>query len=653
MALPGAEAPSAGHHGPGSPPALVAAVVILVPAWRLDRTFDYAVTDPLSGVRPGSLVRVPFGGRSVRGVVVGLQPGAGEELSPIKAVLGPHPVAPPPLDDLYRWVARRYLTPLGRAFERAAPPRTRIRPSEPGDPVPEVRPSVVPGLSGGPDLLAAVGGGKASTWMFRRVPGDDRAGAIADLVGAAVGGGRAALVAVPEVHHGSLLLEGLARRFPDLERVDSAMDPMGRSRAWFDLSAGALVGAGGRGVVFAPSPRLGLIVIDDEHHVTYKEDRAPRYDARRVAVQRAELQGAVCVLMSATPSVETGEGALSGTYRSVEPDRASERRARPIVELVARPHERALSQDLHERIRDTLRAGQRVALLAPARGYARAIWCAGCRRSLRCSSCEAGMFLDRSPRRARCPRCDRSMPAPEVCAHCGGSSFRYMGAGSERLAEQIASSFPRARVARMDPAALTEEPPPGDIPDPDIYVTTWVGTKEAIRPDVSLVGILDADALIRRPDFRAAERAYQAFVELAGWAGPASDGGRLLVQTAEPSHHSLQALVRSDYRYFLQRELEERKELGYPPFSELIKVTASGPAAGELVERVVATIAPHGVSVLGPVKLPPGSRVPGAEEGALQVLLKCPPGGSVAEDLRGILLATPAGSRLRVDVDPR
>jgi primosomal protein N' (replication factor Y) len=239
-------------------------------------------------------------------------------------------------------------------------------------------------------------------------------------------------------------------------------------------------------------------------------------------------------------------------------------------------------------------------------------------------------------------------PPPSVCPSCGASDWRYVGSGSERLAEQLASSFPRASVTRVDPDVLA-----GDAPrearqsEADIYVTTWIGTKDVLRPEVSLVAVLDADALIRRPDFRASERAYQALAEMAEWAGPAAEGGRLFVQTAEPAHHAVQAVARADYSFWLRRELEHRAELGYPPFSELVKITAGGPRAESLIEEAARICRVKGARVLGPIGVRLGA---GA---ARQVLIKAADANPIAEELRPLAAKVAPGDRLQVDVDPR
>jgi primosomal protein N' (replication factor Y) len=181
----------------------------------------------------------------------------------------------------------------------------------------------------------------------------------------------------------------------------------------------------------------------------------------------------------------------------------------------------------------------------------------------------------------------------------------------------------------------------------DIYVTTWIGTKASVRPEVSLVGIIDADALIRRPHFRAAEQAFQAFAHMSEWAGPGGSGGRLVIQSDEPNHYVLQALARGDYRYFLERELEQRRELGYPPFCELVRVRALGPESEACLRRVIETCRGVGARVLGPIGVTIG------QEQGREVLVKAPSAQDVAAELRVILPQTPSGTRLMIDVDPR
>ncbi|MDP9068842.1 MAG: primosomal protein N' [Actinomycetota bacterium] len=650
--------------GDPSPPAaeeppLIAAVLPLVAAWAVDRTFDYLVpADLADSVQVGTLVRVPFGGRNVRGIVTAV---GGEQperaLESILSLPLSDPVAPAPLPSLYDWVASRYVVPRARAYERAVPPRVRVKVREPERLSGPAPPELLLSYDGGAELAAAISGGVAGACSLRPLRGHSRGRLIAELISAAAAASDgAALIAVPEVHYGSRVVRELQGVYPSLERVDTSAGDMERSAAWARMAAGHGLAAGGRSVVFAPCPRLRLVVVDEEHDSVYKEDRSPRYDTRRVALERARLQGAVCVLISETPSVEWGAAAAAGSIRRVAPSRHVQREERPVVELVPPPVQGGLSDELHARVRETLRAERSVALLAPRRGYARTVWCSSCRRSLRCPRCEAGLSFEGQRRRVECRRCGLDSSPPDLCPSCGGTHFLYLGRGAERHAEQLAKAFPRVPVIHMDRPAASREVSPRSWSGHGIYVTTWFGTKPELRPDVSLVGVLDADALTRRPDFRAAEQAHQVLVEMAEWAGPARVGGRVVVQTNDPNHHAIQAMVRGDFDFFLQRELDLRRELLYPPFAELVKVSALGDEAAALMEEVAGVARSHSARVLGPISAPfpsGGRDVANRGDRGLQMLLKCPAAQPVAEELRDILPRVPRSTRLRVDVDPR
>ena len=639
---------------PPGPP-LLASVVPLVPAWAVDRTFDYSVPAKLrERVAVGSLVRIPFGGRNVRGIVTALGTWVPErELESLLGAPLADPVAPAPLAVLYEWTAERYLVPRGRAFERAVPPRVRVK-SQPVRQLEAREPSgALDAYAGGRELLSAIAGGSPGAWCVQALPSQSRSTLVAELLGAA-GVDGVAMLAVPEVRFGSDLIQDLETVFPSLVRVDSTIDDMGRSVAWMQMAAGHGLVAGGRSVVFVPAPKLGLIVMDDEHDSAYKEDRTLRYDARRVALERARLQGAVCVFVSSTPSVEIGAAAAGGSMGSVAPTREARRDARPLVEVVPKPADGGLAPELHARIRDTLRDGGSVALLAPTHGYAKVLWCGTCRRSVRCPRCEAAVSFEREQNRVLCRRCHLAGSPPDACPSCAGSDFRYLGRGSERYAEQLRRAFPGAPLIRMD--RTTAEEGPRTWSGRGLYVTTWFGTKTELRPPVALVGVLDADALTRRVDFRAAEHAHQALAEMSQWAGPAAAGGRLVIQSDDPNHHSIQAVVRGDYSFFLTRELDLRRELAYPPFTELVKVSALGASAGELIGTAAEVARAQSARVLGPIEAPypqGGRDSRRLGEMGLQLLLKCPSAQAVALGLRDILPRVPRGTRLRVDVDPR
>jgi primosomal protein N' (replication factor Y) len=597
-------------------------------------------------VAVGSLVRIPFGGRTVRGVVVGIAPSSSE--APERGIAGPVldvPVADPHLIETLEWIAERYTTPRGAVFARAVPPRVRVTPRFPerseripyGRDVLDDPHGVLEGVAALDAALRTGGGGTFCVETMGDYPDE-----VARLV-SAVGDGQV-LVCVPEVRWGSQVLDRV-EALGGL-RLDSAVAPMARSAALVSMASGAYLGAGGRAAVLAPAPDLRLMIVIDEGNVAFKEDRSPRFDTRRVALDRCERAGAVFVSLGRSHRLESIRAVTEGRAVMVRPTKETARSFAPVIEF-CEPGEDGFSGRSRRAIADALRAGGKVGLLVPQSGYARSLWCRTCRRSVRCPRCESGVAYDKASRSARCQRCSFTARAPDVCPNCSSADLIYLGAGSERLEEQLKKIFPRARLSRIDPLVLSDLDDAPDMSAADIYVTTWIGTKQALRPEVDLVVVLDADRMIRRPDLRASEDAFQAMREMASWAGPAIAGGRLVIQTREPGHPALQALTRGDATFFYERELELRRELGYPPFMELIKVRATGPAAAALFERVRSIAQDADIAVLGPVEITRG------DSKVEEMLLKCPDAQEIARELRVILPDVPKGSTLRIDVDPR
>ncbi len=618
------------------PAVTTASVVPLVPAWRVDRAFDYAVPDGVT-LEVRSLVRMPFGHRDVRGIVTAVDTDVHGELEYIKKVVAPGPVAPPMLPALLDWICNRYCAPRGRVYKACVPDRVRVRVPAAVALVPSTEP-VLAGYSG----VSALTEARAGAWVVRPGHGE-RASVIRDLVEIGARRGGAVLIALPEVATASAILSDVLDRWPEAARLGSSEGPGERSSAWYAMSAGHGLAIGGRSVVLAPARPLSAIVVVEETHPSFKDERSPRAETWRIALRRAQMENALALFVSACPSLELAHRVTQGDMGLVEPSRAAERSSRPLIELLPREEGRTLSTDLHQRMSDTLRAGSNVALVVPQRGWARTLWCAGCRRSLRCKRCDGGLAVERNSM-LRCPRCGDVTERPDRCPYCAATEFLSIGAGTERVEQQLAKAFPRYRIVRLDDGL-----PDGEAHDPTVFVTTLATTKEDVRPPVSLVGLLDADALIRRPDLRAAERAHRTLSSLCAWAGPASGGGRMVIQTAEPSHHAIQAVVRSDLWYFVERELPVREELGYPPFSELIKVSAIGPEARGVIEAVAGAARDEHARVLGPITV----RDPRSGDERLELLLKCDDAMLVSAVLRGILPSSPHGTRVRVDVDPR
>jgi primosomal protein N' (replication factor Y) len=437
---------------------------------------------------------------------------------------------------------------------------------------------------------------------------------------------RGALVLVPEIALTPQLVGRFRARFGDgVAVVHSGLNDRARHEMWKALREGSLsVAIGARSAIFAPVPRVGLIVVDEEHDGSFKQEEGVRYHGRDMALLRAHLAGAVCVLGSATPSLEseglTQQGKLTKLWL---PGRATAA-SLPTVELVdlrrtgAPPSGHAmLSLPLHRAIEQALAAGEQAIVFLNRRGFAPSMQCEGCGTILECPTCSVSTTLHRTGGlRLRCHYCDREAPVPATCPACGCPRLAMLGLGTERLEEILAMVFPQARVARLDrdvaPGARSEAVIERmRRKEADILVGTQMVTKGHDLPDVTVVGVINADAALSLPDFRAAERTFQLLVQVAGRAGRAQRPGRVLVQTRIPEHPVLIHAKNHDVVSFAEAELRNRKEAGYPPYTRLALVRLDAADLDRVVQEAerLATVArtasaARQVEVLGPSPAP-------------------------------------------------
>lgn len=440
--------------------------------------------------------------------------------------------------------------------------------------------------------------------------------------------GRGAIILVPEI---SLTPQTVARVrgvFGDHVAVlHSGLSEAERADAWRALAGGQRrVVVGARSAVFAPVRELAAIVVDEEHDGSYKNGEAPRYDARRVALRRAKIEGARVVLSSATPSVE-GWHARDRIRVTALPERATMHRLPP-VELVDLRSEPRVEESgaipwsvrLDDEIRATLAAEEQVLLLLNRRGFAHFLQCTSCGHVWECSSCSISLTVHRTPPRLRCHYCGHERQIPSVCGECGGGARRTRGVGTQQLERWLAERFSRARLARMDADTTSRKWSHQRLlgaverREVDILFGTQMISKGLDFPGVTLVGVVDADTGLHLPDFRAAERSFQLVAQVAGRAGRGAAGGRVLVQTRTPDHYALRWAAAHDYEGFAARELEVRRRPPYPPWVALVNVVVSGPeeahvaaAATDLAEwlrRLGAARAPDALEVVGPAPAP-------------------------------------------------
>ncbi len=527
--------------------------------------------------------------------------------------------------------------------------------------------------------LAALREGLAAAefrpYLLHGVTGSGKTEVYLHVIADALAAGRGALVLVPEISLTPQLAARFRARFGDRVAVlHSGLSDRDRFDEWQRLNSGdARIALGARSAVFAPLHGIGVVVVDEEHDSSFKQEEGVRYHARDVALVRAQRSGAVCVLGSATPSLESYHAALTGRYQLLElPDRATPRPL-PRVELIdlrvyQAESEAMLSAPLHDAITDTLAAGDQAILFLNRRGFSTFVLCKSCGYAFRCSQCSVSMTYHRARDRLLCHYCGNTARLPVDCPSCSArQSIVRRGLGTEKVAAAVAERFPEARVERLDRDVATGTGVArvlGRVArrEVDILVGTQMVTKGHDFPGVTLVGVLCADTGLSLPDFRAGERTFQLLTQVAGRAGRGDRPGRVLIQSFRTDSAPIVAAAAQDFSGFYRAEAATREELGYPPFGHLvaIRLDSTDPRAVEQAARELAARARRlgdgggEVGVLGPSEAPL-ARLKGRTRWHLW--LRARERRSLRRFLRALVeereaAPHPGGVRLTVDVDP-
>ncbi len=659
----------------------VARVEPITTARALRGPFDYRLPEELCGeVDVGSMLVVPFGHREVLGVVVGLsdtsEVAQDRLLAPLRALeLG----VPADLVALAEWIAAEYCSTLARALNLVLPPgaarrlsgRRRRAVSPPRHlsvGVPSPRP---PDLTSDQrvalaPLLEALQTPTFQQMLLHGVTGSGKTEVYLRAAAAALQQGRGAIVLVPEIALTPQIVARFRERFGETVAVlHSQLTPGQRYQEWRRLREGeARVCVGPRSAVFAPIEGLGLIVVDEEHESSYKHEGDPRYDARDVAAERAARCGALLLVGSATPRPES---VLRLPLCSLP--RRVDGRPLPAVGVLDM---RGLAAGLHPLTAQALadvrsRRGKAIVLLN-RRGWSNFLSCRSCGRVWSCPDCDVALVLHRAGGYVACHHCGHREPVPEDCPDCRSTSVARHGAGTERLQHDLASvlddgAFP---VFRLDADVISAggEPDRGGAgavlqrfqkASCGVLIGTQMVAKGHDFPDVSLGVVLDADATLRFPDFRAEERTFSLIAQLAGRAGRGAEG-RVLVQTIAPEARAILHAARHDSEGFLAGELDRRRALGYPPFSHLIRVVCGAEQAERARAAALAIrgrLPPGGPAVLGPASL---FRLRGRERQVLVVKAaqRRPAVRAVGEAVAVVAAdRAHAGVSFSVDVDPQ
>ena len=437
-------------------------------------------------------------------------------------------------------------------------------------------------------------------FLLQGITGSGKTLVYIELLREALARGQSAIVLVPEIALTPQTVSRFRAHFDDQVAVlHSGLSEGERYDAWRSLNTGQRrIAVGARSALFAPLSNLGVIVVDEEHDGSYKQSEAPRYLARDLAVVRARQTGAVCVLGSATPSLESWTNARTGKFHHLHLTKRVGGARLPEVRVVdlraqrrgsseaPRANERGsgvLSSELVSAVDARLERAEQVILLLNRRGYSSFVQCRECGEVEQCLNCSISLTYHRSARRIICHHCRYDVPAPERCPRCGSADLSYRGLGTEQVERVAVETFPSARIARMDVDTtsgkwahhrILDRVAKGDV---DILLGTQMIAKGLDFPRVTLVGVVNADVGIHLPDFRASERTFQLLSQVAGRAGRGKLGGEVLIQTSLPDHYAIQAAVAHDFRAFAERESAARETPRYPPHLRMVNVILSSP----------------------------------------------------------------------------
>lgn len=457
--------------------------------------------------------------------------------------------------------------------------------------------------------------------LLKGVTGSGKTEVYLQAIASVLAQGKQAIVLVPEIALTPQTVSRFKARFPRIAVLHSVLTEADRAAQWRATKSGeADVIIGARSAVFAPTRALGLIVVDEEHEGAYKQENVPRYHAREVAIERAKREGAAVLLGSATPALESLHRVRTGEFRLVKLPYRIERREMPEIEVVDMVAERAevkrftiLSRQLVRLMEQSVARGEQVLLFLNRRGFVTHITCPRCQWVFRCRRCDISMTHHRETNQGVCHYCFDARPMPDACPDCHAGGLLHFGVGTERVEDEVRSRFPDRVIQRMDSDAMKTKQDyrtsigglwSGKI---DILIGTQMIAKGLDVPNVTLVGVINADTAFHVPDFRASERTFQLITQVAGRAGRGPRGGRVVVQSFNPNHYAITSAAAYDFDGFVARELEMRRELDYPPFSELVRVVVSGfneSKVREAIERLATKIRPEGGSVLGPSPAP-------------------------------------------------
>jgi primosomal protein N' (replication factor Y) len=559
-------------------------------------TFTYSIPQSMRGsIKAGSRVIVGFGKRNVSGFVISLTNDAPKDVNGIRPIIDVSPVGPV-FDEkrlgFFKWLSSYYFSPLGPCLSLACPRQSRKKRRVAKDPLKGIR-KKASHSEPNPEQRCAIDSilgsfkkGAFAAHLLYGVTGSGKTLVYLKVIEDVIESGRSSIVLVPEIALSYSITAYVMDRFPGIVAVwHSAMSPAQKEDEWGRILKGeARIVIGARSALFSPVKDLGIIIVDEEHDPSYKEEKGVRYNARDSAIMLAKHMAIPVVLGSATPSMETFHNARTGRFVLNAITRRVRGQVLPSTELVDMRGAKAgfISERLSGLIGEALDKGDQALVFQNRRGFANSILCRDCGYAYTCRNCAVALTSHKREGALKCHYCGFSLPLPEQCPKCHGPNLLGIGVGTEKVEAELRRLFPDARIARMDRDTTSKKGAAKVIMDDieDKKVQILVGTQMVAKghdfPGISVVGIISGDASLNIPDFRSAERTFHLISQAAGRAGRGDSAGRVVIQTLNPGHYCFQNAMRLDYEGFYREELALRKEALYPPFARLCAFRLTG-----------------------------------------------------------------------------
>ncbi|MFH1367711.1 MAG: primosomal protein N' [Elusimicrobiota bacterium] len=586
-----------------------ASIILPLP---LEKTFHYAIPAHLAdkAVR-GARVTVPFGPKLLTGYIQEVLAETHiEKIRPIINVVDAGPVVSEELFGLAEWLSYRYVCSLGEALGAIVSPAVRpmkrafTRRAEPPvdvarTPKPELKPAQRDAVKTITDKLDKR---ESAVFLLHGVTSSGKTEVYLAAIEKTLAAGRSAIFLVPEISLTPQFIGIMQHRFPGVLGVWHSRLSGGEKYDTWEAALGGKIKImlGARSAVFAPFANLGLIIMDEEHENSYKQDQKPTYMTSEVVVKRAKLNNAVAILGSATPSLESYYKTEKGEYTLLElPERIDEAGFPPVEIIDMRKQGKKIkiiSEELKGSLTKTLARREQAIIFLNRRGFAPWIMCQDCGKVWECPSCSVSLVYHREPEGLSCHYCGHTEPWPGICPSCKKNNLSIFGVGTQKVEQELKKVYPQGRVFRLDRDTAAKKGAVKQVYEDfknencDILLGTQIVAKGFDFPRVTLVGVIDADTSLYLPDFRSAEKTFQLMAQVAGRSGRSRLGGKVIIQSRHPDHYSLLAAEKHDYKRFYTQEMIYRGQLNYPPFSSLANLLIRGKKE-EKAQEAAQTIA--------------------------------------------------------------